>query len=158
MTNRNCQIRRRRRGEGEAKKIEAIGQATAEAYRKQNAALGQEAITAIEVVKKVAKGNILITPDILVTGEKGGLLDILMAQLVRKGAAVKAGCLLPFRQGVGRRGNSLDVICWPPLLSERGGELTSNVWLLCPNFDQQGGLLRMFANYYELKPSKPEAE
>lgn len=76
----------RLRGEGEAKKIEAIGQATAEAYRKQNAALGQQAITAIEVIKKVAEGNIRITPDILVAGEKGGLLDILLAQLVKKGA------------------------------------------------------------------------
>ena len=81
------------RGEGEAKKIEAIGQATAEAYRKQNAALGQEAITAIEVIKKVAEGNIRITPDILVAGEKGGLLDILLAQLVKKGAS--AGVTVP---------------------------------------------------------------
>ena len=79
----------RLRGEGEAKKIEAIGQATAEAYRKQNAALGQQAITAIEVIKKVAEGNIRITPDILVAGEKGGLLDILLAQFVKKEA--KAG-------------------------------------------------------------------
>ena len=80
----------RLRGEGEAKKIEAIGQATAEAYRKQNAALGQQAITAIEVIKKVAEGNIRITPDILVAGEKGGLLDILLAQMVKKGAAAGA--------------------------------------------------------------------
>jgi regulator of protease activity HflC (stomatin/prohibitin superfamily) len=77
----------RLRGEGEAKKIEAIGQATAEAYRKQNAALGQQAITAIEVIKRVAEGNIRITPDILVAGDKGGLLDVLLAQLVKKGAA-----------------------------------------------------------------------
>jgi len=77
----------RLRGEGEAKKIEAIGQATAEAYRKQNQALGQQAITAIEVMKKVAEGNIRITPDILVAGEKGGLIDILLAQMVKKGAA-----------------------------------------------------------------------
>jgi regulator of protease activity HflC (stomatin/prohibitin superfamily) len=83
----------RLRGEGEAKKIEAIGQATAEAYRKQNAALGQEAITAIEVIKKVAEGNIRITPDILVAGEKGGLLDILLAQLVKKGAAPGAAAM-----------------------------------------------------------------
>jgi len=77
----------RLRGEGEAKKIEAIGQATAEAYRKQNAALGQQAITAIEVIKRVAEGNIRITPDILVAGDKGGLLDVLLAQLVKKGTA-----------------------------------------------------------------------
>jgi len=80
----------RLRGEGEAKKIEAIGQATAEAYRKQNSALGQQAITAIEVLKRVAEGNIRITPDILVAGEKGGLLDILLAQLVSKGTKVSA--------------------------------------------------------------------
>jgi len=77
----------RLRGEGEASRIEAIGQATAEAYRKQNAALGQEAITAIEVIKKVAEGNVRITPDILVSGEKGGLLDVLLAQVVRRKAA-----------------------------------------------------------------------
>ncbi|MFH0810416.1 MAG: SPFH domain-containing protein [Pseudomonadota bacterium] len=76
----------RLRGEGEARKIEAIGQATAQAYREQNAALGQEAITAIEVMKKVAEGNIRITPDILVAGENGGLLDVLLAQLVKKGS------------------------------------------------------------------------
>ncbi len=74
------------RGEGEAKKIEAIGQATAAAYRKQNEALGQDAITAIELIKKVAEGNVRITPDILVA-EKGGLLDILLAQFVKKEAA-----------------------------------------------------------------------
>jgi len=74
----------RLRGEGEAKKIEAIGQATAEAYRKQNAALGQEAITAIEVVKKIAEGNVRITPDVLVAGDRGGLIDVLLAQMVKK--------------------------------------------------------------------------
>lgn len=52
--------------------------------------LGQEAITAIEVFKKVAKGNIRITPDILVAGDKGGLLDILLAQMVKKGRATVA--------------------------------------------------------------------
>ncbi|HET6418869.1 MAG TPA: hypothetical protein VFG19_01855, partial [Geobacteraceae bacterium] len=57
--------------------------------RKQNAALGQQAITAIEVIKKVAEGNIRITPDILVAGDKGGLLDVLLAQLVKK--ETKAG-------------------------------------------------------------------
>ena len=77
----------RLRGEGEAKKIEAIGQATAAAYRKQNEALGQEAVTAIELIKKIAEGGVRITPDILVSGDKGGLLDILFAQLVKKGAA-----------------------------------------------------------------------
>lgn len=80
----------RLRGEGDAKRIEAIGQATAEAYRKQNAALGQQAVTAIEVIKKIAEGNVRITPDILVAGEHGGLLDVLIAQLVQKGAKVPA--------------------------------------------------------------------
>jgi len=81
----------RLRGDGEAKRIEAIGQATAEAYRKQNAALGQQAVTAIEVIKKIADGNVRITPDILVAGEHGGLLDVLVAQLVQKGARSTSG-------------------------------------------------------------------
>jgi hypothetical protein len=46
-----------------------------------------EAVTAIELIKKIAEGNVRITPDILVAGEKGGLLDILLAQFVRKGSA-----------------------------------------------------------------------
>ena len=85
----------RLRGEGEAKRIEAIGQATAAAYRKQNEALGQEAVTAIELIKKIAEGGVRITPDILVSGDKGGLLDILFAQLVKKGAAESGKSALP---------------------------------------------------------------
>ncbi len=84
----------RLRGEGEAARIEAIGQATAEAYRKQNAALGQQAVTAIEVIKQIAAGNVKITPEILVQGEHGGLLDILMSQLVQKNS-VKSENVVP---------------------------------------------------------------
>lgn len=100
----------RLRGEGEAKKIEAIGQATAAAYRKQNEALGQEAVTAIELIKKIAEGNVRITPDILVAGEKGGMLDILFAQLVKKGAAVSPispGFLAPLDPGAAIAGEGV---------------------------------------------------
>jgi len=66
----------RLRDEGEAKKIEAIGQATAEAYRKLNAAPGQQAITAIEVMNKVAEGNIRITPDTWLK-KPSGVIDVI---------------------------------------------------------------------------------
>jgi len=52
--------------------------------------LGQQAVTAIEVIKKIAEGNVRITPDILVAGEHGSLLDVLISQLVQKGAKVPA--------------------------------------------------------------------
>ena len=75
--------------EGNAREIELIGQATADAFQKQSAALGQQAIAAIELINKIAAGKVRITPDILVAGEKGGLLDVLLAQLVKKGGAVQ---------------------------------------------------------------------
>lgn len=74
--------------EGEAKKIEVIGQATADAYRKMSASLGTQAVAAIEMMKKVAEGNVRVTPDILVSGQKGSLLDVLLAQLVKQGNPV----------------------------------------------------------------------
>jgi len=58
-------------GRAEAEKIAAIGQATAEAYQKQASALGQNAMSIIEVMKQVAQGNVKITPDILVQGSEG---------------------------------------------------------------------------------------
>ena len=58
-------------GDAEAKKINAIGQATAEAYSKQADALGQYPLSIIEIMKQVAHGNIKITPDILVQSGEG---------------------------------------------------------------------------------------
>jgi len=73
-------------GDGEASKIAAIGEATAQAYNKQQEAIGEEAIKQIKIVELIAaaieNGKIKIVPDVLVTG--GGTAgDGLMGQLSR---------------------------------------------------------------------------
>jgi uncharacterized membrane protein YqiK len=72
------------RGEAEATKILAIGKSTAEAYELQNRAIGQQGVTAIEISKQIAQGNVKITPDLLVQGgsAEGGLLSAFLTQLV----------------------------------------------------------------------------
>ena len=73
-------------GDGEASKIAAIGEATAQAYNKQQAAIGEEAIKQIKIVELIAtaieKGHIKIVPDVLVAGG-GNASDGLMAMLTK---------------------------------------------------------------------------
>ena len=73
-------------GDGEASKIAAIGEATAQAYSKQQAAIGEEAIKQIKIVELIAaaieNGNIKIVPDVLVTGG-GNAADGLMGMLTK---------------------------------------------------------------------------
>jgi uncharacterized membrane protein YqiK len=72
-------------GDGEASKIAAIGEATAQAYSKQQAAIGEEAIKQIKIVELIAaaiqNGNIKIVPEVLVMG--GGAGEGLMGMLTR---------------------------------------------------------------------------
>ena len=58
-------------GEAEATKIRAIGEATAEAYAKQVVAMGQDNFSRFKIVEEIGKGNIKITPDVLIQGEGG---------------------------------------------------------------------------------------
>lgn len=73
-------------GDGEASKIAAIGEATAQAYNKQQEAIGEEAIKQIKIVELIAAaietGKIRIVPDVLVSGG-GTAADGLMGQLTR---------------------------------------------------------------------------
>jgi regulator of protease activity HflC (stomatin/prohibitin superfamily) len=73
-------------GDGEASKIAAIGEATAQAYSKQQEAIGEEAIKQIKIVELIAaaieNGNIKIVPDVLVTGG-GNAADGLMGMLTK---------------------------------------------------------------------------
>jgi len=87
-------------GNAEAQKINAIGQATAEAYSKQADALGQYPLSIIEIMKQVAQGNVKITPDILVQsagdGKDGGnvsnnVLAAFIASLMGSGARIMPG-------------------------------------------------------------------
>jgi regulator of protease activity HflC (stomatin/prohibitin superfamily) len=73
-------------GDGEASKIAAIGEATAQAYSKQQEAIGEEAIKQIKIVELISNaiqnGQIKIVPDVLVTGN-GSAGDGLLGQLAR---------------------------------------------------------------------------
>ncbi|WP_208108179.1 SPFH domain-containing protein [Paludibacterium purpuratum] len=73
-------------GDGEASKIAAIGEATAQAYNKQQQAIGEEAIKQIKIVELIASaieaGHIKIVPDVLVTGG-GHAADGLMGMLTK---------------------------------------------------------------------------
>ncbi len=73
------------KGEAEGLKILAIGEATAKAYELQNKAVGQQGVTAIEIAKQIASGNIKVTPDFLVQGggdNVGGLLSAFLTNTI----------------------------------------------------------------------------
>ena len=83
-------------GKAEGEKILAIGQATAEAYNRQSAAVGQGPLAMIEVMKRVSDGKIKITPDIMVSGGGNGngdgassnMLAAFMASLMGSGMRI----------------------------------------------------------------------
>ena len=58
-------------GRAEGEKIRAMGLAKAEAYAEQARALGQSSLALVEVMQRIADGNVKITPDILVSGGDG---------------------------------------------------------------------------------------
>jgi uncharacterized membrane protein YqiK len=76
----------RAKGDAEGSKILAIGEATAKAYELQNRAVGQQGVTAIEISKQIASGNVKVTPDFLVQGSEsiGGLLSAYLTSLITK--------------------------------------------------------------------------
>ncbi|MGE0057977.1 MAG: SPFH domain-containing protein [Dehalococcoidia bacterium] len=76
-------------GEAEGRKILAIGNATAEAYDRQQEAVGQMNLAGIEVTKAIAAAGLKITPDIMVGGggSDGGnnIFSAFIAQLLAQG-------------------------------------------------------------------------
>jgi regulator of protease activity HflC (stomatin/prohibitin superfamily) len=74
----------RAKGDAEGARILAMGEATAKAYELQNKAVGQQGVTAIEIAKQIASGNVKVTPDFLVQGDgnTGGLLSAFMTNLI----------------------------------------------------------------------------
>lgn len=77
-------------GDAEAAKLLAIGKATAESYQLQNQALGGDGLTAIEIAKQIATGQVKITPDFLIQGgdATSGLLSAYLTQLIDHKAQV----------------------------------------------------------------------
>lgn len=72
------------KGEAEGSRILAIGESTAKAYELQNKAVGQQGVTAIEIAKQIASGNVKVTPDFLVQGSDniGGLLSAFLTSII----------------------------------------------------------------------------
>jgi uncharacterized membrane protein YqiK len=72
------------KGDAEASRILAIGESTAKAYELQNKAVGMQGVTAIEIAKQIAAGNIKVTPDFLVQGSDGigGLLSAFLSKQI----------------------------------------------------------------------------
>ena len=72
------------KGDAEGSRILAVGEATAKAYELQNKAVGQQGVTAIEIAKQIATGNVKVTPDLLVQGgdNLGGLLSAFLTNVI----------------------------------------------------------------------------
>ncbi len=87
-------------GNAEGSKILAIGNATAEAYDRQQDAIGQANLFGIEVAKAIAGAGLKITPDIVVGGGSDGGSNIFSAFL----AQMLAGNRLPGTNGFGTQG------------------------------------------------------
>lgn len=93
-------------GAAEGQKILAVGSATAEAYEKQVAAVGQGNLAGIEVAKTIAQAGLKITPDILVAGGDGengaggaNIFSAFIAQLLASNAGNRANGAAPVGNG-----------------------------------------------------------
>ena len=81
-------------GAAEGQKVLAIGTATAEAYEKQVAAIGQANVAGIEVTKSISAAGLKITPEIQVSGDGGGgggIFSAFIAQLLAGNRANNSG-------------------------------------------------------------------
>jgi uncharacterized membrane protein YqiK len=75
------------KAKGEAFQVKAKGVATADAYTAQVTAIGQNNLSVIQFLERIASGNIRITPDTLVTGgdnQTGNLLNTFLVDLISK--------------------------------------------------------------------------
>lgn len=77
-------------GAGQASKIAAIGKAQAEAYQGQVAALGQNGLVMMDIMKNVTSAGLKLTPDIVAGNSEGGLNAILMKLFANQLANVPA--------------------------------------------------------------------
>ena len=72
-------------GKAEASKILDIGKSTAEAYELAVSALGSDSFTRLKVIEEIAKGNIKIIPEILISGsnsESGGVAGLMGLKMI----------------------------------------------------------------------------
>ncbi|MBI1332969.1 MAG: flotillin family protein [Armatimonadetes bacterium] len=85
-------------GVAEAEKIMAIGKSQAESYELQVKAMGEENFTRFKITEEIAKGNIKIIPDLIVSGNGSssdgslsGLMGLQLLQMLKEKEAVGGG-------------------------------------------------------------------
>jgi uncharacterized membrane protein YqiK len=72
-------------GLAEAEKIIAIGKSTAESYKLQVSAMGDDNFTKYKITEEIGKGNIKVIPDVLISGtngSEGGISGLLGMKLM----------------------------------------------------------------------------
>lgn len=65
-------------GKAEALAIESIGKSTAEAYKLQVQAMGQNNFSTFKITEEIGKNGIKLIPDVLITGNEGGGVNSLL--------------------------------------------------------------------------------
>jgi hypothetical protein len=70
-------------GAAKSAEVRAVGLARAEGFQAQVAALGSQATAMLNIANALAEGGVKLVPDVLVTGGNNGLLDGLVATLMR---------------------------------------------------------------------------
>ena len=70
-------------GLAQAEATEAQGIAAAKGFEAQKQALGEGATAAVNIIEAIARGDVKVMPDVLVSGGGGGPLDALMAVLTK---------------------------------------------------------------------------
>ena len=81
-------------GIAEAGKIEAVGKSTAEAYRLQVSAMGEENFSKLKVIEEIGKNGVRIIPDIMINGGgngQGSAIDALLGMEILKQAKDSRG-------------------------------------------------------------------
>jgi regulator of protease activity HflC (stomatin/prohibitin superfamily) len=73
--------------DGRAYEARIVGQATAEAYKAQTDVIGSEKVALLQALQAIGDNKIVITPNVLVTGESGGtsLFNTYIATLLAEG-------------------------------------------------------------------------
>ena len=80
-------------GKAEASKILEIGRSNAEAYRLAVESMGGEAFVRLKITEEIAKGNIKIIPDVLISGgnnEGSGVAGLMGLKMMEMMSATKS--------------------------------------------------------------------
>jgi uncharacterized membrane protein YqiK len=81
------------KADGQSYESQRVGEGMAAAYKAQTDVIGPERVAAIKLIQEIAAGKVLITPNVLVSGEGntgGGLLNAILATWLGQNTSKKA--------------------------------------------------------------------